>query len=67
MVDREKVREYVTTVWNYNQSVVDAFDEEDYKIVNNTASFQIWLVKKLLYDLGIAVFEPFNKIKKAFK
>jgi hypothetical protein len=43
---REEIKQYVTEVWNYNQAVVDAFDDKDYEIIGNLTSFQLWNFKK---------------------
>lgn len=58
MANCEEIKEYVITVWNYSQAVVDAFDDEDYRIVKNTTSFKLWLIDKristLLQKLGVS-------------
>lgn len=55
---REEIRQYVTEVWNYNQAVVDVFDEEDYRIVGNTLGFQLWVFNKNFTALIEVVFKP---------
>lgn len=70
---REEIRQYVTEVWNYNQAVVDAFDERDYDIVAGSPSFITWkwnrrldILQEQLLSMSVFKFIVL-KIKRIFK